>query len=147
MKYDLRRLSDVNPVLFSQLRQYCYDLNGCCQEVHRALGPFLNEYMYQEALSVIFTEQGIPFQKEYYFTVDFHGHTLKHNHYADFLCKENVIIECKAVDALGTTQRQQLWNYMRLTKIPLGILVNFSPVNDQIEHYYLDTSTDTMFVF
>ena len=65
----------------------------------------------------------------------------------DFLCKKNVIIECKAVDTIGGAQRQQLWNYMRLTKIPIGILVNFSPVKDQCEHYYLDTATDTMFLF
>ena len=147
MKYSIQRLTDVNPVLCNQLRQFCYDLNGCCQEVHRALGPFLNEYIYQEALAILFKEQVIPYQKEYYFTVDFHGHTLQHKHYADFFCKDNVIIECKAVETLGVPHRQQLWNYMRLTKVQIGLLVNFSPVNDQCEHYYLDTATDMMYVF
>ena len=118
MSYSIKRLDEVNPELSSKLRKYCYDLNGTFHEVHSGLGPFLNEYMYQEALAIVFKERGIAFHKEYYFTVDFHGHTLQHKHYADFLCKENVIVECKAVDALGAVQRQQLWNYMRLTKVP-----------------------------
>ena len=147
MSYSIKRLDDVNPELSSKLRKYCYDLNGTFHEVHSALGPFLNEYMYQEALTIVFKERGIAFQKEYYFTVDFHGHTLQHKHYVDFLCKENIIVECKAVDALGATQRQQLWNYMRLTKVPIGILINFAPAHDQCEHYYLDTLTNTMFMF
>ena len=147
MKYSVQQLADVNPVLCKQLREYCYDLNGCCQEVHRTLGPFLNEYMYQEALAILFAEREIPFQKEYYFTVSFHGHMLQHKHYVDFLCKGGVIIECKAVDALGPAQRQQLWNYMRLTKAAIGLLVNFSPVKDQCEHYFLDTDTDKMYMF
>lgn len=60
---------------------------------------------------------------------------------------DNVIIECKAVDTLGSIQRQQLWNYMRLTKAPIGILINFAPIHDQCEHYYLDVSTDIMYMF
>ena len=36
---------------------------------------------------------------------------------------------------------------MRLSKVPIGLLINFAPVNDQYEHYYLDTATDIMYVF
>ena len=147
MSYVIKRLSDVNPSFCSQLKQYCYDLNGCFQEVHGELGPFLNEYMYQEALSILFSEKGIPFTREYYFSVEFHGQTLKHKHYADFLCRDNILIECKAISALGPEQRQQLWNYMRLTKIAIGVLVNFAPIHDQCEHYYLDVESDTMYMF
>ena len=78
---------------------------------------------------------------------EFHGQTLQHKHYVDFLCKNNVLIECKAVESLGSEHRQQLWNYMRLTQQPIGILVNFAPVHDQCEHYYLDYATKTMYTF
>ena len=147
MGFVIKRLADTDQPLSSKLKQFCYDLNGCFQQVHQELGPYLNEYMYQEALSILFQERGIAFTKEYYFTVDFHGSTLKHKHYVDFFCKGNVLIECKAIDTLGNEQRQQLWNYMRLTKIPIGILVNFAPVHDQCEHYYLDVSSSTMYTF
>ena len=56
-----------------QLKQRCYAINGCCAAVHRELGPFLNEYMYQDALQILLDEQQIPYQREYYFSVVFHG--------------------------------------------------------------------------
>ena len=148
MKYfSLKRLQDEDPTLYSKLRQRCYKVNGCCMAVHDEMGPFLNEYMYQDALAIIFQEKQIPFQKEYYFTVDFHGQQISHRHYADFLCDNGILLECKAIETLGNDQRQQLWNYMRLTKTPLGILWNFAPVNDQSEHYFLDTATNQMYMF
>ena len=50
MQYTLKRLMDTKPEMAMQLKQRCYAINGCCAAVHRELGPFLNEYMYQEAL-------------------------------------------------------------------------------------------------
>jgi len=61
----------------------------------------------------------------------------------DFLCKGKVAVECKAISSLGVEQRQQLWNYMRLTNTPIGILYNFAPVKDQCEKYYYDVATKT----
>ena len=147
MNYHVQQLKEVNPNLCKQLKQFCYDLNGCCQTVHRDLGPYLNEYMYQDALEITLQEQNVPFQREYYFSVDYHGRTIKHKHYVDFFAKDKVFIECKAVEILGAEQRQQLWNYMRLAKIRIGILFNFAPIRDQSEHYYLDTDTDVMYCF
>lgn len=145
--YKIERLVDKNPSLCQKLKQFCYDLNGCCQTVHKDMGPFLNEYMYQDALEIILKECNIPFEREYYFSVEFHGQRINHNHYVDFRCKEKVFIECKATQTLSPDHRQQLWNYMRLTKTRIGILWNFAPTHDQSEHYYLDTETDTMYVF
>ena len=130
-----------------QLKSYVYDIIGCCQDVHKELGPWLNEYMYQEALKILFEEKQIPFQKEYYFQVTFHGHPIPHKHFMDFLCKGNVVLECKAISALGGEQRQQLWNYMRLTKTPVGILYNFAPSKDQCEKYYYDVKTNVISAF
>ena len=111
------------------------------------MGPFLNEYMYQEALDISLEENGIEKVKEYYFSVTYHGRQIQHKHYVDFLVNNDVLVECKAVECLGSQQRQQLWNYMRLTKICIGILYNFAPVHDQCERYYLDKDTGNMYLF
>lgn len=146
--YDIRKLEEHNPLLCQKLRQYCYEINGCCQEVHKGLGPFLNEYMYQDALEIILEERKIkPFIREHYFSVEFHGKRIKHKHFVDFYVKDKVFVECKAAETLCSNHRQQLWNYMRLTKVRIGILWNFAPVRDQSEHYYLDTDTDQMYMF
>lgn len=146
--YKIERLVDKDPMLCSKLKQFCYDLNGCCQEVHRDMGPFLNEYMYQDALEIVLEERKVkPFFREYYFSVEFHGKRINHKHYVDFFVKDKAFIECKAVERLCTDHRQQLWNYMRLTKTPIGILWNFAPSHDQSEHYYLDVESDIMYMF
>lgn len=146
MQYSLRRIVDEYPELLKELKQKCYAVNGCCAMVHRELGPFLNEYIYQDALQILLDEQQIPYMREYYFSIDYHGKQIAHKHYIDFLVDDSIIVECKAVEKLCIEHRQQLWNYMRLTKKHIGILYNFAPIKDQSEHYYLD-SDGTMYMF
>ena len=43
---------NLNEETVAKLKSYVYDIVGCCQEVHRELGPWLNEYIYQEALGI-----------------------------------------------------------------------------------------------
>ena len=147
MQYTLKKLVDKYPELCKQLKDKCYAINGACAAVHRELGSFLNEYMYQEALKILLDEQQIPNQREYYFQVVFHGKPIQHKHFVDFLINDEVIVECKAVDKLVPEHRQQLWNYMRLTGKQIGILWNFAPPMDQAEHYYLDTKDGVMYMF
>jgi GxxExxY protein len=138
---------DVHPELAAEFKQHCYAINGVCAAVHRELGPFLNEYMYQDALQILLDEKQIPYQREYYFQVVFHGKPIHHKHYVDFLIENDIILECKAVEKLIPDHRQQLWNYMRLTKKSIGVLCNFAPPMDQAEHYYLDTKDGVMYMF
>ena len=146
MQYTLKRLADTDPELCQRLRKKCYNINGYCAAVHQELGPFLNEYMYQEALQIILDEQQVPYAREHYFTVFFHGKPLPHKHYVDFVIEDNIIVECKAVDSIHAEHRQQLWNYMRLTGKQIGILYNFAPPKDQCEHYFL-SDNGTMYLF
>ena len=146
MQYNLKRIVDVHPEWLEGLKRKCYAANGYCSTVHKELGPFLNEYMYQDALKILFDEQHISYQKEYCFSIMYHGKPIQHKHYVDFLVNDEIIIECKAVEKLCLEHRQQLWNYMRLSGKSFGILYNFQPINDQSEHYYLDTD-NTMYMF
>ena len=102
--------------------------------------------MYQEALQILLDERQIPYQREYYFAISYHGKKIEHKHYVDFLIDESIIVECKAVEKLCIEHRQQLWNYMRLTGKKIGILYNFGPIKGHSEHYYLDKD-GTMYMF
>ena len=62
-------------------REIVYPVIGACQEVHKQLGPFLNEYMYQEALAIEFDIRGTEYEKEYYFSAAYKGHAIEHKHY------------------------------------------------------------------
>ena len=76
MNYNISKLADINPNLATELKNKCYGIVGLCQQVHKEMGPFLNEYMYQEALDILFEEKGIERVKEYYFSITFHGKLL-----------------------------------------------------------------------
>ena len=133
--------------LVQRLKSHVYDIIGCCQDVHKELGPWLNEYVYQDALKISFQMNNVPFEKEYYFQISYRGQQLSHKHYMDFLCKGNVVLECKAVTSIGSEQRQQLWNYMRLSNTSIGILNNFAPMKDQCEKYYYDSKSKSISAF
>jgi len=124
-----------------ELKSHVYDVIGALHEVHAELGPGLNEYCYQEGFQMQLQELGIPFSREFSFHPVYHGVVLDAEYRIDFLCKGDIIVECKAVEELNPTHRAQLYNYMRLLKMPCGILVNFSPRFATIERYFYDDET------
>ena len=65
MSYIISKLADINPELVTELRNKCYRVVGLCQQVHKEMGPFLNEYMYQDALDILFEENGMTRVKEW----------------------------------------------------------------------------------
>ena len=123
-------------------KKHIYDVVGALHEVHKELGAGLNESCYQEGLRIQLEEQGIEFSKELSFHPSYHGRQMESMFRVDFLCKGDVIIECKAVEELVSNHRAQLFNYMRLLSCPCGILVNFSPRYAEIERYFLDLDTN-----
>ena len=131
-------------------KQVTYPIVGACQEVHKQLGPFLNEYMYQDALAIELDLRNMAFDKEYYFAANYKGQQIEHKHFVDFRVTSGdipVIVECKAVEVLADVHRQQLWNYMRLTGINYGVLYNFAPVYAQCEKYHYNPQTRKMIAF
>lgn len=122
----------------TQLKAYMYDVIGAIHEVHTELGAGLNEVCYQEGLQIQLEEQGIPFKREQTFHPLYHNKEMQSVFRLDFLCKEEIIVECKSVNELNPAHRAQLFNYMRLLNKPCGILVNFAPRNYDIERYFYD---------
>ena len=132
------------------LKKMVYPVIGVCQEVHKEMGAFLNEYMYQDAVAIELELRGLPYEKEFLFKAEYKGHAIEHRHYVDFKVtngNDDVLLECKAVDQLMDAHRQQLWNYMRLSGICIGVLYNFAPIMAQCEKYYYDASTGRMVAF
>ena len=121
-----------------QLKEHIYDIIGAIYEVHKELGAGLNESCYQEGLQMQLSEQDVAFTRELTIHPFYHNKPMQATFRIDFLCKGDVIIECKSVDELNSNMRAQLFNYMRLLKHPCGILVNFAPKNAVIERYFFD---------
>ena len=126
----------------SKLKAHVYEVIGAIHEVHNELGAGLNEYCYQEGLQMQLDEQGITYERELTFHPTYHGLPMKAEYRVDFLCKGDIVVECKAVTEIVSNHRAQLFNYMRLLGCPCGIIVNFSPKFATIERYFYDVETN-----
>jgi GxxExxY protein len=106
-------------------KQECYDIIGAAMEVHNELGHGFLEPVYQEALSIVFQENGIPFSKEQVLDIHFKGRLLNKKYVADFICYDEVIVELKAMENLAPEHIAQVLNYLKATGKKLGLLLNF----------------------
>ncbi len=113
---------EENNILF---KDECYKIIGACMEVHKELGPGFLEPVYHEALSLEFHDQNIPFEKEKDIRIVYKGRPLDKYYKADFLCFDNIIVEIKALSEITNDHIAQLLNYLRATKLRVGLLVNF----------------------
>jgi GxxExxY protein len=126
---------------YNRLKSHIFDVIGALFEVHKELGPGLNEYCYQEGLKLQLEEQEIPFKRELIIHPTYHGKPLEAVYRVDFLCKDDIIVELKAVTELNANHRAQLFNYMRLLNKPCGVLVNFLPKFADIQRYFYDNES------
>ena len=102
-----------------------YLIVGACMDVHSNLGPGFLEAVYAEALMLEFEERDIPYEIYKEITIHYKGKPLRKKYYADFLCYDKIIIELKAAENLNPAYTSQVLNYLKATRMKLGILANF----------------------
>ena len=112
-----------------------YQIIGAAMAVHNELGSGMREIVYGDALEIEFKLRGIPFQREQTFNVVYKGVELQHKFKCDFVCFKNIIVELKAEKGLTDIDRSQIINYLKITKYPLGILINFGETSLKYERY------------
>lgn len=114
-----------------------YQIIGAAMAVHRELGHGFLEAVYQEALTVEFTEKQIPFFKEQPLEIQYKGRPLNKRYFADFLCYNQIIIELKAIESLHEQHLAQVLNYLKATDLKLGLLINFGAPSLQYKRIVL----------
>lgn len=98
---------------------------GCAIEVHRQLGPGLLEATYERALCIELTEARLPFVRQVPVPVLYKGQLIG-EHRPDLVINGQVLVEIKSVDALHPLHRAQTLAYMRVLRLPVGLLMNFN---------------------
>jgi GxxExxY protein len=107
------------------LKEESYQIIGLCMEVHRNLGPGFLEIVYKDALEYEFKMAGIPYSREKEYLVNYKNTILTHKFYADFVVFDQIILEAKSVKALNDDFIGLTINYLAVSKLKLGLLVNF----------------------
>ena len=113
-----------------------------CMNVFNELGSGFLEPVYQEALAIEFELQGIPFQREQKLEITYKGRKLNKEYYADFVCYNKIIVELKAISVLVKANQAQVINYLKATKMKIGLLVNFGSASLKWERISNLTSED-----
>ena len=125
-------MSFVDKIVY---KEESYKIIGACMEVHKTLGCGFLEPVYQEALSIEFKKQKIPFEKEKFLSIIYKDIELEKKYVADFVCYNKIILETKAVKELCDNHRAQTINYLKATKFKLGLLVNFGEPSLKYERF------------
>ena len=107
------------------LKEESYKIIGICMEVHNNLGPGFLEIVYKDALTYEFLKEGIPFEREKMYEVDYKGTILSHKFYADFVVYENIILEVKGCSGITDEFVARAINYLKVSGSKLALIVNF----------------------
>jgi len=107
-----------------------YAIIGAAMEVYNILGPGVAEPVCQEAFGIEMIARTIPVKSQQELVILYKGKPLQKTYVADYVAYEKIVIEIKALDRLGTREEAQLLNYLKATKSPLGLLINFGAMND-----------------
>lgn len=99
---------------------------GLAIKVHRTLGPGFLESVYQTALAYELEKANIPFEKEKTLAVPYEDILLEIGFRCDFLADKRVIVECKSVKEVALLDHAQVLNYLKISNLQLGLLINFN---------------------
>ena len=99
---------------------------GCSIKVYKKLGPGFLESVYQKALAYEMNKINLKFEKEKILPVKYDDIILNIGFRCDFLVENKVIIECKAVKEITKLDKAQIINYLKITDLQVGLLINFN---------------------
>ena len=128
----------TDPKLYQNI-VYC--IIGAAMTVQDELNWGLAEAFYTEALHIELQECGIDNRMEAQVPCFYKGRRLEKYYQPDIMATD-VMIELKSVSELIPAHRAQLFNYMRLTRTPIGLLINFGQPLLQGERYWLNENTN-----
>jgi GxxExxY protein len=120
--FALKKKNKMSDLIFPE---ECYAIQGAVFAVYKEIGCGFLEAVYQECLERELTFRHIPFESHKLLRLYYKGELIEKTYQADFLCYEKIIVEIKAVETIAPIHQAQLLNYLKMSKLTLGLLVNF----------------------
>ncbi len=105
--------------------QITRDVIDVAIRIHRDLGPGLLESVYETVLAGKLVALGYSVVRQHPIAIEFEGMTFEAAFRIDLLVAERWIVEIKSTESLSRVHAKQVLTYLRLTKQPVGLLINF----------------------
>ena len=106
------------------LKEEVYQIVGCAMEVLNGIGHGLHEKIYENALVVEFKLRGIAFDQQRRFAV-IYKEVQVGEFVPDLITHGAIVVDAKVIDRITDHERGQMLNYLRISKLRVGVLVNF----------------------
>ena len=112
---------DTNKLI---LKEEVFQIVGCAMEVLNELGHGLNEKPHQNALTVEFKIRSIIFDQQRRFEVLYKGQHVG-EFIPDLIAFGSVVVDAKVIDQITDIERGKMLNYLRISKLRVGVILNF----------------------
>ena len=106
-------------------KEEVYAIVGAAMEVHRENGFGFSEPVYQECLEIELASRNIPFVPQKEMPIFYKGKQIKKTYIADLIAHGKIVVELKALDKLTSREEAQVINYLKVSKLEVGVLINF----------------------
>lgn len=123
----------------SENDEFTGQIIGAAIEVHRELGPGLMESTYEECLALELSLRGFDFERQLSLPISYKTATVLRSYRVDLVVEKKVIVEIKTIEKILKLHEAQLLTYLKLSRIPVGLLINFNsvPLKDGIRRLVL----------
>jgi GxxExxY protein len=110
---------------------------GAAMEVHRELGSGFLEYVYEEALCYELKFREVSFERQKELDIYYKDLLIPRKYKPDLIVENKVIVEIKATSGLTEVEEAQLLNYLKATKMRVGLLLNFGKKSMEVKRRIL----------
>ncbi len=114
-----------------------YRIIGCAMAVHNTIGHGLREKTYENALCVEFRHQGIEYSQQTQYPV-YYRNELVDEFVPDLVVEQRVIVDTKTVETINDDHRGTMINYLKITGLKVGVIINFKNRKLEWERLVLD---------
>jgi GxxExxY protein len=109
----------------TKLEQLAKVAIDCGFQLHKELGPGLLESVYELLLCEALRDRGLFVEEQKVIPISYNGRVLEQGFRADILVERSLLIEVKSTEKHAAVHAKQVLTYLRLMKLPLGLLMNF----------------------
>jgi GxxExxY protein len=117
------------------VNEITHNIIGAAMQVHNTLGNGFQEVIYQRALAIEFSFQGLSFEREKSMPIFYRGENIGTRR-VDFLVEDCVMLEIKAIEKLENVHKAQAINYLEAYNMADGLLVNFGGTSLEFKRVY-----------